>query len=148
MTHVMRAVILTGLVLFSTASAQPQSIDESIAEPPGRFLLKVCNTRTIIVILAVRYNVDGKNYVTHGWWQISPRTCQEIAHFRQGHFYMFAQSFDTNPIQVFVHGSDLAKFCVTLNSRFSYSDNKSCGAAERRDFSHLVVSTPTLTWNL
>jgi uncharacterized membrane protein len=134
------------LLLVLTAASQPAG--SGATEPADRFHFKVCNTKTFTIIVAVRFNSDGKNYVTHGWWQIEPLTCQEVADFRRGHFYMFAQSFNTNPIQVFVLGSDLARFCVTLSGSFSYSGTNTCDVADYRDFSHLVVSNPTLRWTL
>jgi uncharacterized membrane protein len=138
------------IVLAMTAPSEPA--DSAATEPAGRFHFEVCNEKTFPIMVAVRYNSDGVNYITHGWWYIPPgppgRRCQSIAHFRNGDFYFYAQSFNTNPIRVFVVGSDLAQFCVTTTERFTYSGAKTCDASDRRDFSHLVISGSILTWTL
>jgi uncharacterized membrane protein len=135
------------LLQLTAAHAQQPSTRISAAAS-ATFNFKVCNLRTFIVSVAVKYNSDGANFITHGWWHIQPRTCQEISDFRQGDFYVFAQTFNLNPVQVFVVGSDLAKFCVIEKVNFTYSGTRTCNEAEYRDFSHLVVSTSTVTWNL
>ena len=140
-----RSITAAVLLLQAAAAHAQQPTDQSAS---GTFHLKVCNSRNFIVYAAVKYNSDGSNYVTHGWWPIEPKHCFDIGDFRKGDFYVFAQTFDSNPVQVFVAGSDLVKLCVVMKVNFTYSGTRTCNATEYRDFSHLVVSNPTLTWTL
>jgi uncharacterized membrane protein len=139
------ALVSTALV--GATSAQSPSTNLA-AKSSETFLFKVCNSRTFHAYVAVRFNSDGKNFVTHGWWPIRPRTCQDIADFRKGNFYVFAQSFDTNPIQVFVHGPQLVKICVVDRKNFTYIGTRNCNPSDLRDFSHLRVMKNTVSWNL
>ena len=132
-------------LLFSQLMTAP--LQRAAAAGSDTFHFKVCNTRIFSVFLAVRYNSDGVNYVTHGWWVIEPHTCQEISDFRTGDFYLFAQTFNKIPTQVFVVSSDTVKICVEVGA-FTYSGDRACGQADIRDFSHMVVSKPTVTWTL
>jgi uncharacterized membrane protein len=148
-------VITAGLFLLAVApspseaaSCEQQAVTAPSPEPPGWFHFRICNCRSAAVSAAVKYNSDGTNFATHGWWQIEANTCQDIADFRQGDFYMFAQSIVSGTLQVFTAGSDTAKFCVSSPANFTYFGTKTCAARDQRDFTHIKLSKPATTWLL
>jgi uncharacterized membrane protein len=142
--------LLGGAILLSQipVAAAQQSTNRAPVVSSETFHFKICNSRVFTVYVAVKYNSDGSNYITHGWWPIEPKHCFDISDFRRGDFYVFAQTFDQNPVQVFVIGSDFAKVCIVEKHNFTFFGNRACNASEYRDFSHLVVQRSTLTWNL
>jgi len=143
------------LLLIASSGAEAAQCEQEGAaiavtpEPPGMFHFKICNCRNAAVAAAVKYNADGTNFVTHGWWQIEANTCQDIADFRQGDFYMFAYGIASHTMQVFVGGPDTAKVCVnSAPAPFTYTGTKTCAPSDQRDFTHIKVSKPAITWVL
>lgn len=115
---------------------------------PATFVFQVCNQNqpTSIWVAIVKHE-NGNDWTAEGWWEVQRGQCRDIGTFRRGHFYFFAQTFNTNPIRVFVQSADQRKFCVK-NSRFSQPSTTNCAASEQRDFSHVYVNGPRQNWNL
>jgi len=139
---VMAIVISFGVK--TSSSQSPKLASSAFSET---FLFTVCSQQDFPVIVAVKFNTDGSRFMTHGWWKIEPGTCQDIGDFRKGEFYFFAQTYRTNPIKVFVKGSDLVKLCVKLEN-FTYFAMPACDSNELRDFSRALVSSDRLRWGL
>jgi uncharacterized membrane protein len=114
--------------------------------PASTFTFKVCNSKADIINVAY-VDANGDSRRVRGWWKVQPRSCKEIGKIKTGDFYFFAQTFNTNPIQVFVNGSKLTKFCIEEKS-FNLPANKTCKPEQKRDFSFARVTNDTLTWNL
>jgi uncharacterized membrane protein len=139
---------MANVAVLGITSANSQSPKPAWSAFSETFLFRVCSQQDVPVFIAVRFNADGSNFMTHGWWIIERGTCQDIADFRKGEFYVYAQTYGTNPIKVFVTGSDLAKMCVKLPENFTYSAMPACDPGERRDFSRVFVTSDMFTWSL
>lgn len=135
--------------LASPDTADPPAPERDLPPPsPAAFTFKVCNSKAFVINVAYVGAPVGGDRRIKGWLSVQPKSCREIGKFKTGDFHFFAQTFNTNPIQVFVNaGSKLSKFCVGEKT-FDFPPERACRSDQKRDFSLLHVTNDNLSWNL